>query len=152
MEDGERGPIKPKQKSAFPSPPPPVGFPLWTLFSLNLHLLTLCLLLLFYCWKAGFERYFLIKMKRKSNVKYNLSKGEKCLLFVKYRFALCISERFVFAPPSFWFPLCIKCGDYTFSNKSKKYHIIISSKYSHSSSARFIRSSFSLAVSLMASS
>ncbi|MBO5572585.1 MAG: hypothetical protein J5926_07725, partial [Ruminococcus sp.] len=46
-EDGERGPIKPKQKSAFPSPPPPVGFPLWTLFSLNLHLLTLCLLLLF---------------------------------------------------------------------------------------------------------
>ena len=54
LEDGERGPIKPKQKSAFPSPPPPVGFPLWTLFSLNLHLLTLCLLLLFYFWKGIF--------------------------------------------------------------------------------------------------
>ena len=140
MEDGERGTIKPKQKSAFPSPPPPVVFPLWTLFSLNLHLLSLCLLLLF--------SYVLHEL----NAECQLSKGEKCLLFVKCRFALCISERFVFAPPSFCFPLCINCGDYTFSNKSKKYHIIISSKYSHSSSARFIRSSFSLAVSLMASS
>ena len=63
MEDGERGPIKPKQKSAFPSPPPPVGFPLWTLFSLNLHLLTLCRLLLF---RANAQTLSLTHNKQKS--------------------------------------------------------------------------------------
>ena len=73
MEDGERGKENPKQKSAFPSPHPPVVFPLWTLFSLNLHLLTSCRLLLFY--KGFFERLFLLKMKRKFNVERQLSKG-----------------------------------------------------------------------------
>jgi len=68
LEEGERGPIKPKQKSAFPSPPPPVGFPLWTLFSLNLHLLTLCLLLLFSCGLTDTIVEWLLSMGERSSI------------------------------------------------------------------------------------
>ena len=57
VREGE-GNTKPLQKSAFPSPSPPVGFPLWTLFSLNHLSSSYCRLLFFLrktlcvCWQV----------------------------------------------------------------------------------------------------
>jgi len=74
LEDGEREKENPKQKSAFPSPPPPVGFPLWTLFSLNLHLLTSCRLLLFSGERSNIKPYH----KKQKSAKWGKVKEGEC--------------------------------------------------------------------------